>query len=123
MTDRPATITAPPPIVQTIRAYARAAAVGHGRPAVALGGRADLTASPDVPELPELAQLAEEADGYARAWRAQESARLFAIGRPTYADRPALVYVVEAARALTARNRDGAARLLRLALTELEATR
>jgi len=102
-----------PSIVQTIRAYARAATLAQHQ-AAPLG-------DPAAP--PGLADLAEQADGYARSWSAQETARLFTIGpRPAHADRPALVYIVEAARALCARNRGGAVRLLRLALAELEAS-
>ena len=105
--------TSLPPVVQTIRAYARAATLAQ-HPA----------AAPDDPTAPPgLGDLAEQADGYARAWSAQETARLFTIGpRPAHADRPALVYIVEAARALCARNRDGAVRLLLLTLAELESS-
>lgn len=58
MTDRPATITAPPPIVQTIRAYARAAAVAHRHRAVPLDDRADVAAPPELAQ--RLERIARE---------------------------------------------------------------
>lgn|SRR5699024_8047940 len=44
----------------------------------------------------------------------------FTIGHANYEDRPALVYIIEAARNLAAMDHASAARLLRKALTDIE---
>lgn len=64
-----------------------------------------------------------EAERYARAWADEEASLSYFLGCPDYPDRPALVLIVEAVRSLCGTDRADAARLLRLALAELEADR
>ena len=53
-------------------------------------------------------------------WWTEENESTFDIGCPDWPDRPALIYLVEAARSLCGLNRQRAAELLRLALTAIE---
>lgn len=73
-----------------------------------------------------------EADLYAHEWNEHENGNreegpghTYSLGYPSYSDRPALIYIVEAARNLNSgidnRGHAVAARLLRMALREIEA--
>ncbi len=58
----------------------------------------------------------------ASKWWTEEDRRSFNIGCPNWSDRPALIFLVEAGRSLCGMERAQAARLLRLALAEIEST-
>ncbi len=94
MTDRPTLDPADPRLIaETMRTYAQA------------------VAEQSTPR---------EAEQYAQAWADEEASLSYFIECPDYGDRPALVLIVEAARSLCGTDRADAARLLRLALAELE---
>lgn len=61
-----------------------------------------------------------EAAAYARRWLAEEDGQDYSLGCPDFNDRPALIFVVEAARCLNGMDHHRAARLLRMALGEIE---
>lgn len=105
------------PLQQIAGTYSRMAADAKYRPAAPSDGLGTITAP-----LAEL-DLAAEARAYAVTWWREEKSQDFAIGCPSYEDRPGLVLVVEAARLLCGVERQGAAQLLRMALADLEATR
>ena len=64
--------------------------------------------------------LDAECRDYAAAWLAEEDRRRFRVGCPSYPGRPALVYVIEAARNICGMQPETARKLLELALAELE---
>lgn len=104
-------------ITQTENAYRNMAMKAKYRPAAPSDGMGNITASA------ESLDLDAEAREYAIAWRRDEDDQRYPIGCPCYSDRPALIYIVEAARLLCGVEHDGAAALLRMALAELEAHR
>lgn len=61
-----------------------------------------------------------EAAAYAARWLAEEDTQDYSLGCPDFSDRPALIFTVEAARCLNGMDHRRAARLLRMALTEIE---
>lgn len=94
--------------------YRRMAREARYRPAAPSDGLGNIT----VP-LGQL-DLGREAAAYAEAWGREEQSLDFFLGCPSFGDRPALVFLVEAARLLNGVERQGAAHLLRMALAELE---
>lgn len=103
---------------QQIRgAYARMAKEARYRPAAPSDGLGNIT----VPTRD--LDLSQEAAVYAEAWRREEQSMDYFLGCPSFDDRPALVFIVEAARLLNGAERKGAAHLLRMALRELEGER
>lgn len=67
-------------------------------------------------------QLGTEANAYAAAWWADERTSTFDghdVGQPAHRDRPALVFLIEAARALRIGNRVAARDLIELAQMEM----
>lgn len=64
--------------------------------------------------------LTHESAVYAAGWHKEEEAQRYDIGCPDASDRPAMILIVEAARVLCGTDRDTAAKLLRLALKEIE---
>lgn len=105
------------PFYQTMQTYVRMGNETRYRPAAPSDGMGTITAPLD-----EL-DITEEAYRYAGDWRREEDSNEYMIGCPSYPDRPALIFVVEAARLLCGVERDGAVRLLRMALDELEGKR
>jgi len=101
-------MTPPDMRAQTRDTYRRMAVAANHRPAAPSDdcGRLDLQA---------------EADRYATQWLRDEDAQTYWAGCPDHQDRPALVLIVEAARCLNGMDARAAARLLRMALQELEA--
>lgn len=59
--------------------------------------------------------LGQEVYEYARSWRNEEDSMSFHIGVPSFENRPALVFTIEAARAMAANDKALAMRLLELA--------
>lgn len=55
-----------------------------------------------------------------RTWSGEEEEQLFEIGCPDFADRPALIYMVEAARLLCGMEYAAARKLLALAAQEID---
>lgn len=102
---------------QTMHTYARMVTDAGYRPAAPSDGMGNITAPC------EQLDLATEADAYATAWHADEDSLTYSIGCPDYEDRPALILAVEAARQLCGGDRASSARLLRLALADLEVSR
>ena len=108
-------MTAPTDIRAQLEAtYRRMALEGRYRPAAPSDGLGNIT----VP--PEQLDLDAEARAYAASWWADEDRMEFAVGCCNYPTRPATVFAIEAARLLCGANDDGARRMLRLALDELE---
>lgn len=99
---------------QVVHTYARMAREAKYRPAAPGDGLGNITVP--VAEL----DLKQEAEAYAEAWGREEQSMDFFLGCPSFGDRPALVFIVEAARLLNGVERKGAAHLLRMALAELE---
>lgn len=99
---------------QVVDTYARMAREAKYRPAAPGDGLGNITVP--VAEL----DMKQEAEAYAEAWGREEQSMDFFLGCPSFGDRPALVFIVEAARLLNGVERKGAAHLLRMALTELE---
>jgi hypothetical protein len=64
--------------------------------------------------------LDAECSEYADGWWAEENKQDFSIGCPSFEDRPALVYVIEAARNICGMGPATARKLLELALQELD---
>lgn len=94
-------------------AYHKMAAEIRYRPAAPSDGHGNVTAAE------EDLDLDAEARDYAIAWRREEDNRRFWVGCPDYHDRPALVYIVEAARNLCGMAPGLARELLLMALAEL----
>jgi hypothetical protein len=117
MTPSSITPAAHPSIDQTTHTYARMAREARYRPTAPSDGMGTITAAP------EDLNLQREAANYATGWRREEDTGTYMIGCPGYSDRPALIYMVEEARNLCGMNRTVAARLLRMALTDLETDR
>lgn len=109
--------TSPHPVAQTMLAYVRMADEARYRPAAPSDGLGNITVPVD-----EL-DIRTEARTYADGWREEENGLEYLIGCPDYRDRPAMVFIIEAARNLCGVERERAAQLLRMALDELEATR
>lgn len=103
-----------PSYQQVIHVYARMAREAKYRPAAPGDGLGNITVP--VAEL----DMKQEAAAYAAAWGREEQSMDFFLGCPSFGDRPALVFIVEAARLLNGVERKGAAHLLRMALAELE---
>jgi hypothetical protein len=100
--------------VQLDRAYRTMAREARYRPAAPSDGLGSIT----VP-LADL-DLDAECRDYARAWWRDEDNGRFHIGCPCFETRPAMVYAVEAARALCGVDNDLARRLLQLAIDDLD---
>lgn len=103
-----------PSYQQVIHVYARMAREAKYRPAAPGDGLGNITVP--VAEL----DMKQESEAYAEAWGREEQSMDFFLGCPSFGDRPALVFIVEAARLLNGVERKGAAHLLRMALAELE---
>jgi hypothetical protein len=73
----------------------------------------------NIPVHPLELDLDAECNDYAEAWWTEESTQDFHIGRPDFEDRPALMYVIEAARNICGMAPGTARKLLELALQEL----
>lgn len=99
---------------QAEAAYRRMADEARYRPAAPSDGFGNIT----VP-LAEL-DLDQEAEVYAGRWLQEEDSQVYALGCPDFADRAALIFTVEAARCVNGMQSAAAARLLRMALAELE---
>lgn len=99
---------------QVVDTYVRLAREAKYRPAAPGDGLGNITVP--VAEL----DVQKEAAAYAEAWGREEQSMDYFLGCPSFGDRPALVFIVEAARLLNGVERQGAAHLLRMALAELE---
>lgn len=101
---------------QITDAYRRMAKEARYRPAAPSDGIGNITGRLD---------LAAEVAAYTKSWWAEEEAQDYPIGCPSYRDRPALIWTVEAARLICGgyptNSRRAAARLLRMAADDLEA--
>jgi len=64
--------------------------------------------------------LETECNDYAAGWWAEENSGTYRVGSPNLGDRPALVYVIEAARNICGMAPGTARKLLEMALQELE---
>jgi len=95
--------------------YRQMAADANYRPAAPSDGFGNIT----VPI--EDLDLTSEAMRYANRWWTEEDRQDYSIGCPDFSDRPALIFTVEAARAICGVNRELAIALLELALTDLKA--
>jgi hypothetical protein len=82
------------------------------RPALPSDGMGTITAPVDE------WNLREEIEIYEREWKLERMEHF--IGCASFEDRPALVWIVEAARNLCGMNHDVAVRLLRMALQDIE---
>lgn len=100
---------------QTSDAYRQMATDAHYRPAAPSDGHGNIT----VPI--EDLDLDKEAMRYAHRWWTEEDQQDYRIGCPDFSDRPALIFTIEAARAICGVNRELAINLLELALTDLKA--
>lgn len=105
-----------PAAEQLVDAYVRMADEAKYRPAAPSDGMGNIT----VPE--ESLDLDAEAIKYAHGWWDSENEMSYWIGCPSFPDRAALVFIVEAARNLCGVERGVAADLLRMALAEVEGT-
>lgn len=103
-----------PSYEQVVRTYERLAREAKYRPTAPGDGLGNITVP--VAEL----DLPAEAAAYAVGWGRDEQSMDFFLGCPSFDDRPALIFIVEAARLLNGVERKGAAHLLRMALAELE---
>ena len=102
-------MTSPEMIAQVEHIYRRLAREARYRPAAPSDGLGNIT----VPER-EL-DLDAEATEYAMSWLAEEHGLDYSLGCPDWHDRPALIFAVEAARAICGGNRVLARRLLAMA--------
>lgn len=102
------------PPLQTISTYKRMAKEARYRPAAPSDGCGNISVHSS------LLDLNAEALTYAADWLKEEERMDYFLGCPDYLDRPALIFIVEAARALNGVDHGLAARLLRLALAEIE---
>lgn len=100
---------------QVSDAYRQMAVDARYRPAAPSDGLGNIT----VPI--EQLDIRMEAQRYAVNWWRQEEQQNYPIGCPDFSDRPALIFTVEAARAICGVNRELAISLLELALTDLKA--
>lgn len=107
--------TAAHPVEQYRTAYKRMAADAHYRPAAPSDGFGTITA-----EVGDLDLEAEAATYAADWWRRGEDHGLKFVGVPTYENRAAYAFAVEATRLLCAGNTQVAARLLQMSLDETE---
>jgi len=100
---------------QLTDAYKRMASEARYRPAAPSDGLGNSTMP--IEEL----DLEAEASKFAHGWWVQEDERLgvFAIGVPTYSLRPAMVFTIEAARAMCGGAHDLAVDLLNMAAREI----
>lgn len=64
--------------------------------------------------------LDAECASYAESWQSEEKTGRFGIGCPSFEDRPAMVYVIEAARNICGMAPGTARKLLEMALRELD---
>jgi hypothetical protein len=98
-------------------AYRTMAMVAKYRPSAPSDGFGNIT----VPE--NKLNLEREAERYAAQWCDEENSRKFAVGVCYWDTRPALIYLIEAARELCGGENRIAARLLKLAQSELRQVR
>jgi hypothetical protein len=103
-----------------VEAYLKMTKVARYRPAAPGDGMGSVNLTEE--ELADPVRLAEEADKYAVEFLRQEDSHFF-IGVSDFSTNRALVYTVEAARALCAPNPDLALALLELAVEETEAAK
>lgn len=96
-------------------AYKRMADQARYRPAAPSDGLGNIT----VP-LASL-DLDEEAKLYTRRWTEEENTGQFQVGLCDYSTRPSTIYAIEAARNLCGVSNGTALRLLKMAVSELEA--
>lgn len=113
MTDLAPVRATPQTIRQTEDAYRRLAAEARYRPAAPSDSMGTI-----VVPLAEL-DLAAEARSYTLNWLREENDLTYFAGCPDFPDRPALIFIIEAARALCGCERELASRLLRMAADEL----
>lgn len=104
----------PHPVEQFKAAYRRMAAAGY-RPAAPSDGLGNITAS-----TADLDLEAEATKYAAHWWKTGEDEGMPFVGVPSYEDRTAYTFAVEATRLLNGGNRDLAARLLQMSLDETE---
>ena len=103
-------------------AYLSMARSARYRPAAPGDGLGNVTLS--AAELGDTATLAAEATDYAARFTAEQESLSFSIGCANYTTNRALVFVIEAARLLCSGIADHvAAKLLRMALSEVRASR
>lgn len=95
-------------------AYRSMATQARYRPAAPSDGWGNIT----VPE--EALDIYKECASYVQQWMAEEDEHSFQVGCPSFEGRPALIFVVEAARAINGVNYELARDLLRMAVAELE---
>jgi hypothetical protein len=100
---------------QIEQTYRRMAHEARYRPAAPSDGFGNLT----VPV--EWLNLDQEAERYAQWWWKEENSDQYLIGCPDFRDRPALIFLVEAARNLCGGNVPLAQRLLDMARADLTA--
>lgn len=109
-------MTSPHPTQQATDAYKQMATKARYRPAAPSDGYGHITTP-----LKDL-NLNTEAKQYATHWWTHERDSIdYMIGCPSYEDRKAFIYIIEAARNTAAVNRPTAIDLLQLAIQELKA--
>lgn len=102
-------------MTQTRDAYLQMARVVGYRPCAPSDGLGTITVPLDQLD------ITREASAYATGWRVEEDRGAYEVGSPDYPDRPALIYVIEAARLLCGTDHRRAAQLLRLAADDIDA--
>lgn len=102
---------------QVRHAYMRMASEARYRPAAPGDGRGNITV--DLDSL----NLDDEARKYAATWMTHDDDPEPWTGLPGHSDRVAFIYLIEAARSISGMQHAVASSLLRMALSELEATR
>lgn len=100
--------------LQIMETYARLADEARYRPAAPSDGFGNIT----VPR--EELDLVQEQWDYAQAWHGEEDSLQYHVGSPNFSERPALIFLIEAARNLCGMDYALARTLLRMALAELE---
>lgn len=97
---------------QIAQVYGKMAKTAHYRPAAPGDGMGNVSVVGPLPA---------EAATYASVWWEEEDSGVYNLGYPDYQLRPALIYIVEAARCMNGMDLGTARKLLRMAGAEMAA--